>query len=54
MTCLQAAVATALPTIAHDLHAEEFAWIGNSYALSSTALLLLSGGLAEVSFSTLE
>ena len=43
-----AAVGNAAPTIASDLHVEQFAWIGTAYGLSSTALLPLSGGLAQV------
>ncbi|PBK61155.1 related to fusarin C cluster-transporter [Armillaria ostoyae] len=41
-------VSTALPTIVDDLHTSEFAWIGASYALSSTAFLPLSGRLAQI------
>lgn len=43
-----AAVGNASPTIATDLDIEQFAWIGTAYGLSSTALLPLSGGLAQV------
>lgn len=43
-----AAVGNASPTIASDLDIEQFAWIGTAYGLSSTALLPLSGGLAQV------
>ena len=32
-----------------DLHGVEFEWVGSAYALSSTAFLPLSGGLAQVS-----
>lgn len=42
------AVSTALPTIASDLDVSEFAWIGSAFALSSTAFLPMSGGLAQV------
>ena len=42
------AVSTALPTIAHDLRATQFVWVGSAYALSSTAFLPMSGGLAQV------
>lgn len=40
-------VGIALPTIAEDLHAEDFVWVGSAYALSSTASLPLIGGFAE-------
>ncbi|KAF8839383.1 MFS general substrate transporter [Paxillus ammoniavirescens] len=40
-------VATALPTIADDLQASQFVWVGSAYALSSTAFLPMSGGLAQ-------
>lgn len=39
---------TALPTIIRDLNGQDFAWVGSAYALSSTALLPMCGGLAEV------
>ncbi|OCH96143.1 iron permease [Obba rivulosa] len=43
------AVATALPTITGDLNGgEDFVWVGSAYALSSTAILPLSGGLADI------
>lgn len=45
----QNAVSTALPSIIHDLHGQDFVWVGAAYALSCTAFLPLSGGLAEVS-----
>ncbi|OBZ65418.1 putative transporter C3H1.06c [Grifola frondosa] len=42
-------VATALPTITDDLHgADNFVWVGSAYALSSTAILPLSGSLADI------
>ncbi|KAK7438751.1 hypothetical protein VKT23_017881 [Stygiomarasmius scandens] len=42
------AVPNALPTIAADLHSQsEYVWVGSAYALSSTAFLPFSGGLAE-------
>lgn len=41
-------ISTALPTIASDLHGENWVWIGSGYALASTALLPFSGGLSEV------
>jgi len=40
-------VSTALPTIADSLHASQFTWVGSAYALSSTAMLPMSGGLAQ-------
>ncbi|TFY62393.1 hypothetical protein EVJ58_g3901 [Rhodofomes roseus] len=43
-----ASVGNASPTIAGDLSIIQFAWIGTAYGLSSTALLPLSGGLAQV------
>jgi MFS family permease len=43
------AVGTALPTITQDLNGgENFVWVGSAYALSSTAILPLSGALADV------
>ncbi len=42
------AVATVLPTIAHELHADDFVWVGSAYALSSTAFLPMSGGIAQI------
>ena len=42
------AVATALPTITSDLGGgDDFSWVGSAYALSSTAILPLSGALAD-------
>lgn len=41
-------LSTALLTIINDLHGDNFVWVGSGYALASTALLPLSGGLAEV------
>ncbi|TCD70615.1 hypothetical protein EIP91_002645 [Steccherinum ochraceum] len=41
-------VATALPTIVHDLNGADFAWVGTSYAISATALLPFNGGLSEI------
>ena len=40
-------ISTALPTIAHELQASQFVWVGSAYALSSTAFLPMSGGLAQ-------
>ncbi|KAJ7485019.1 iron permease [Mycena galericulata] len=43
------AVATALPTITDKLHGGNlFVWVGSAYALSSTAILPLSGRLADI------
>ncbi|KAJ7743512.1 iron permease [Mycena maculata] len=43
------AVATALPTITDDLNGGNlFVWVGSAYALSSTAILPLSGRLADI------
>ncbi|KAH8108240.1 iron permease [Phellopilus nigrolimitatus] len=41
-------IATALPVIVSELHGEQFEWVGSAYALSATAFLPLSGGLAQV------
>ncbi|KIP07377.1 hypothetical protein PHLGIDRAFT_105716 [Phlebiopsis gigantea 11061_1 CR5-6] len=41
-------VSTALPTIVHDLHGDDFVWVGSAYALASTALLPVAGGMAEI------
>ncbi|KAI0317274.1 iron permease [Amylostereum chailletii] len=40
-------VSTALPTIASALHADEFIWVGTAYSIAFTALLPLTGGLAD-------
>lgn len=43
------AVATALPTITEKLNGgDNFVWVGSAYALSSTAILPLSGSLADI------
>ena len=43
------AVSTALPTITRALNGEDdFTWVGSAYALSSTAILPLSGSLADI------
>lgn len=43
------AVSTALPTITDDLKGgDSFSWVGSAYALSSTAILPLSGRLADI------
>ncbi|KAG9308139.1 MFS general substrate transporter [Chiua virens] len=40
-------IATALPTIAHDLRASQFVWVGSAYSLAATAFLPMSGALAQ-------
>ncbi|KAJ7016171.1 MFS general substrate transporter [Mycena alexandri] len=43
------ALATALPSIIHDLNGtDSFAWVSTGYTLATTAILPLSGRLAEV------
>ncbi|KAJ7489650.1 major facilitator superfamily domain-containing protein [Mycena galericulata] len=42
------AVSTALPVITEELHGTQFVWVGSAYALSSTAFLPMSGGVAEI------
>jgi len=43
------AVGTALPTITEDLSGgNNYVWVGSAYALSSTAILPLSGRLADI------
>ncbi|KLO16819.1 iron permease [Schizopora paradoxa] len=39
---------TALPVIIHDLNGSQFEWIGSAYSLAATALMPLSGSLAQV------
>ncbi|KAG8918820.1 hypothetical protein FRC01_001637 [Tulasnella sp. 417] len=41
-------VSTALATIVQDLQGTEFAWDGSAFALGSTAILPLTGGLAQI------
>ncbi|PIL24610.1 MFS general substrate transporter [Ganoderma sinense ZZ0214-1] len=41
-------VSPALPVIVSDLRADEFVWVASAYGIASTALLPLSGCLAEV------
>ncbi|THU94393.1 MFS general substrate transporter [Dendrothele bispora CBS 962.96] len=47
---LDIAIPTALPVIAHDLNgrSDSFVWVGSAYAISSTAILPLSGGIAQI------
>ncbi|KAH9951827.1 iron permease [Amylocystis lapponica] len=43
------AVSTALPTITNELHGgDNFSWVGSAFSLSSTAVLLLSGRIADI------
>ena len=43
------AVSTVLPTITADLDGgDKFTWVGSAYALASTAILPLSGALADI------
>ncbi|KAL7284393.1 hypothetical protein ACG7TL_001683 [Trametes sanguinea] len=43
------AVSVALPTITDELHGgDKFTWVGSAYALSSTAILPLSGNFADI------
>ncbi|KAI0286536.1 major facilitator superfamily domain-containing protein [Russula brevipes] len=44
----QTAIGAALPTIVCDLEGEQFIWVGSAYALGSTALVPLCGGLAQI------
>ncbi|THH07858.1 hypothetical protein EW146_g9180 [Bondarzewia mesenterica] len=49
LTALElSAVSTALPKIVNDLNGSTFVWIGSAYALSATALIPLSRGLAQI------
>jgi len=41
-------IGAALPTIIRDLKGEQFIWVGSAYALGSTALVPLCGGLAQI------
>lgn len=45
---IQTSVATALPTIVHDLEGQDFIWVANAYVLCATAFLPTTGGMAEV------
>ena len=44
----QSAVSTTLPTITHALNGDDFVWVASAYGLAATALLPMSGALAEV------
>ncbi|KAM0746387.1 iron permease [Meredithblackwellia eburnea MCA 4105] len=42
------AVSTVLPTIANTFHSSQYSWVGSSYALTSTALIPWTGGIAHL------
>ncbi|KIJ48812.1 hypothetical protein M422DRAFT_225924 [Sphaerobolus stellatus SS14] len=42
------AVATALPTIVADLKGDDFVWVGSGYAMASSAILPMTGGIAQI------
>ncbi|KAI0297883.1 iron permease [Multifurca ochricompacta] len=42
------AIGAALPTIIRDLKGVQFIWVGSAYALGSTALVPLCGGLTQI------
>ncbi|GAA5852177.1 hypothetical protein JCM8547_006690 [Rhodosporidiobolus lusitaniae] len=42
------AVSTALPSIAAEFESGEYSWVGSAYALTSTALIPWTGGLAFI------
>lgn len=48
LALLQTATSNALPTIVQDLQGNDFVWVGSAYPLAATALLPMSGGVAEV------
>ncbi|KAF8997193.1 iron permease [Cyathus striatus] len=41
-------IATAAPTIVHELNGEDFTWVTAAYSLSSAACMPLNGNLAEI------
>lgn len=41
------AVGIGLPTVAEDLHAVDFVWVGSAYALAASCALPMTGGLAQ-------
>lgn len=46
---LQASVSTALPSIIHDLDGtDSFVWVSSAYTLACTAVLPMSGRLADI------
>ena len=49
VSCAQASVSTALPSIIHDLDGtDSFVWVSSAYTLACTAILPLSGRLADI------
>lgn len=42
------AVSTALPTIVSALNGADFVWVGVAYALASSAILPMTGGIAQI------
>ncbi|KAF8529299.1 MFS general substrate transporter [Hysterangium stoloniferum] len=42
------AVSTALATIVSDLQGSAFVWVGSAYALASSAILPMTGGIAQI------
>ncbi|GAA6020017.1 hypothetical protein JCM10207_006760 [Rhodosporidiobolus poonsookiae] len=42
------AVSTALPQMANDFDSPDYSWVGSAYALTSTALIPWTGGLAHI------
>ncbi|GAA5985219.1 hypothetical protein JCM10908_002573 [Rhodotorula pacifica] len=42
------AVSTTLPDIAETFHSKDYSWIGSAYALTSTAFVPWTGGLANI------
>lgn len=42
------AISTALPTIISELEGNEFIWVGAAYTLTSSTILPLSGGIAQI------
>jgi len=41
-------VSPALPVITADFHGEDFVWVGSAYGIGSSAILPMTGGLAEI------
>ncbi|KAG8934110.1 hypothetical protein FRC02_010593, partial [Tulasnella sp. 418] len=41
-------ISTVLPTIVADLNGHDFVWVGSSFTLASTAILPMTGGLAQI------
>lgn len=42
------AVSTALPTIVAELGGAQFIWVGSAYALASSAVIPLTGGISQI------